>query len=244
MFGFVIGIPISEYIRRRRLTVAALELQQSNAKVIDVALKFGYNSADSFTRAFQNLHGIPPSKAREKGVTLKAYPRITFTLTIEGVVAMNYRIEEKEGFTVVGIKEFISLANEENYLKIPQMWQNISKETTALICSQANREPSGLLGVCADMYDNGFDYWIGAATTNPCPESLSKLNIPASTWAIFEAIGPMPDALQKLWKRIYSEWLPSSGYEHAKSPEIEWYSDGDTSSPTYKSEIWIPVIKK
>ncbi len=157
---------------------------------------------------------------------------------------MNYRIENKEGFTIVGIKEFISLENEENHSKIPQMWQNLSKEQSEDICSYSNREPSGLLGVCANMYNNGFDYWIGTATTKTCPEHLLSLDIPGSTWAIFESIGAMPDALHKLWNRIYSEWLPTSGYEHAKTPEIEWYSDGDITSPTYKSEIWIPVIKK
>lgn len=244
MFVFVTDIPLSEYIRRRRLTMAAFILQNSADKIIDVALKYGYNSADAFGRAFQNMHGITPSKARENGVTLTAYPRITFALSIKGVVAMNYRIEEKEGFTVVGVKEFTSTADGENLKKIPQMWSNLSKEKCMEILAQADREPSGLLGICADMYNNGFDYWIAAATTKPCPAGLESLNIPACTWAVFEAVGPMPGAIQELWNRIFTEWLPTSGYEHAPSPELEWYSDGDTSSAEYKSAVWIPVVKK
>lgn len=244
MFGFVTEIPLSEYIRRRRLTLAAFELRNGNARILDIALKYGYNSADAFTRAFQNMHGIPPSKARENGVTLTAYPRILFTLSIKGVVGMNYRVEEKEGFRVVGVKESVSTVNGENFKKIPQMWANLSKETCEKILAQSDREPCGLLGVCADMDGDRFDYWIAAATGQPCPEGLQALEIPTCTWAIFEATGPLPGSIQELFGRIYTEWLPTSGYVHADAPEIEWYSDGDTSSPTYKSAVWIPIIKK
>ena len=244
MFGFVTEIPLSEYIRRRRLTLAAFELRSGNARILDIALKYGYNSADAFARAFQNMHGIPPSKARENGVTLTAYPRILFTLSIKGVVAMNYRVEEREGFRVVGIKESVTTVNGENFKKIPQMWANLQKETCMEILALSDREPSGLLGVCADMSGDQFDYWIAAATTKSCPAGLQSLEIPACTWAIFEATGPLPTAIQELFARIYTEWLPTSGYEHAPAPEIEWYSDGDTSSPAYKSAVWVPIIKK
>lgn len=244
MFVFVTGIPLSEYIRRRRLTTAAFELQNSNARVIDIAVKYGYNSADSFARAFQNMHGITPSRSRDSGVQLIAYPRITFALSIKGVVAMNYRIEQKEGFTVVGVKEFTSTVDGVNYVNIPKMWGKLTQEKFVEISQLSNREPSGVLGICADMYNEGFDYWIAAATTKPCPQGLSSLDIPATTWAIFESVGPMPGAIQDVWKRIFSEWFPTSGYEHACAPEIEWYSNGDSSSPTYKSEVWVPVVKK
>lgn len=244
MFLFVTDTPLSEYIRRRRLTLAALELRNGNARILDIAVKYGYNSADAFTRAFQNLHGIVPSKARGNGVTLTAYPRVTFTLSIKGAVAMNYRIVEKEGFTVVGIKEFTTLANGENLKNIPKMWNKLSREKCLEILALSDMEPKGILGVCADMYNDGFDYWIAAATTKPCPAGLQSLSVPASTWAIFEATGPMPGAIQETFARIFSEWLPASGYEHAPAPEIEWYSDGDMSSPAYKSAVWIPIVKK
>ena len=243
MFGFVCDVPLSEYIRRRRLTAAAFDLRDNGEKVLDVAVKYGYSSADAFARAFHALHGVKPSMARN-GVRLKAYPRLIFTVTIKGVEAMNYRIEEREAFTVAGIKQFMSTVNEEQKTKIPQMWRDTPKETFEAIAAMADREPTGCLGICADMYDDGFDYWIAAATTKPCPDGLSKLEIPACTWAIFESVGPMPGAIQAVWGRIYGEWFPASGYEHAMAPEIEWYSDGDTTAADYKSEVWVPVVKK
>lgn len=244
MFGIVADMPLSEYIRRRRLTLAAFALQNGNARILDIALRYGYTSADAFARAFQHMHGILPSKARESGVTLIAYPRILFTLTIKGVAAMNYRVQEMEGFRVVGIKESVTTVNGENYKIIPQMWADLSRETCEQILALSDREPDGILGVCADMDGELFDYWIAAATSKPCPEGLQALEIPACTWAIFEATGPLPGAMQELYGRIYTEWLPTSGYEHAPAPEIEWYSDGDTSSATYKSAVWVPILKK
>jgi AraC family transcriptional regulator len=240
MFGFLIGLPLSEYIRRRRLTLAAFDLQNGNEKIIDIALKYGYNSPDSFSRAFIALHGILPSKAREKGITLKAYPRITFSLSLKGVVEMNYRIEQKDSFTIVGITQRFS--------HIEGMGENIGKmwsETPAETIGQIAGLGDGLVGVYSGMYeDNTTDYYIASITKKDCPKTLCRLEIPSLTWAIFEITGPMPTAMAEIWVRIFSEWFPTSGYEHAEAPEVEWYSSGDLSSSDYKSEIWIPVIKK
>jgi AraC family transcriptional regulator len=240
MFGFLIGIPLSEYIRRRRLTLAAFDLQNGNEKIIDIALKYGYNSPDSFSRAFIAMHGIIPSKAREKGISLKAYPRITFSLSLKGVVEMNYRIEQKDAFAVVGVKQRFSHVEGlgEN---IGKMWRETPAETIGQIAGLGN----GLVGVYSGMYeDNTTDYYIAAITEKDCPKTMSKLEIPTLTWAIFEITGPMPTAMADIWGRIFSEWFPTSGYEHAEAPEVEWYSNGDLSASDYKSEIWIPVIKK
>lgn len=240
MFGFLIGVPLSEYIRRRRLTLAAFDLQNGNEKIIDIALKYGYNSPDSFTRAFIAMHGITPSKAREKGISLKAYPRVTFSLSLKGVVEMNYRIEKKDLFAVVGVKQRFSHVEGlgEN---VGKMWRETPPETIGQIAGLGN----GLVGVYAGMYeDNTTDYYIAAITEKDCPEGLSRLEIQPRTWAIFEITGPLPNAMADVWGRIFSEWFPTSGYEHAEAPELEWYSNGDMSSPEYKSEIWIPVIKK
>ncbi len=238
-------MPLSEYIRRRRLTQAALELRNTDQKVIDIAVKYGYRSADAFTRAFAAVHGMTPSKARGQGAVLKAYPRITFALSIKGVIAMKYRIEEKAAFKVAGVKEWFSAVDNKQLGEIPKMWSRINSDGTAeKIYSLLDREPFGCLGICADMYNDGFDYWIAVPTTKPCPEGLAELDMPAATWAIFEVVGAMPKAIQEVWGRIFTEWLPTSGYEHAKAPEIELYFDGDTASPDYKSEIWIPVVKK
>lgn len=239
MFVFLTGVPLSEYIRRRRLTLAAFNLQNSDEKIIDIALKYGYNSPDSFSRAFQSMHGLLPSKAREKGISLKAYPRITFSLSLKGVVEMNYRIEQKDSFTVVGVTQRLAQVNLGE--GVGKMWAETSTETIGQISALGN----GLVGVYSGMYeDNTTDYYIGSITEKTCPDNLCKLELQPQTWAIFEITGPMPTAMSEVWGRIFSEWFPTSGYEHAEAPEIEWYSQGDLSAADYKSEIWIPVIKK
>lgn len=240
MFGFLIGVPLSEYIRRRRLTLAAFDLQNGNDKIIDIALKYGYNSPDSFSRAFIAMHGIMPSKARENGISLKAYPRITFSLSLKGVVEMNYRIEQKDSFFVVGIKQRFS--------HVEGLGENIGKmwaETPAETIEQISGLGDELVAVYSGMYeDNTTDYYIATITEKDCPKTMCKLEIPSLTWAIFEITGPMPTAMAEIWGRIFSEWFPTSGYEHAEAPEVEWYSKGDLSAADYKSEIWIPVNKK
>lgn len=244
MFVFLVGVPLSEYIRRRRLTLAALDLQNTDDKVIDIAIKYGYSSADAFSRAFQTMHKVTPSQARKKGVSLKAQPRVAFTLSLKGVLEMNYRIEEKEGFSIIGIKERFSYLD--NLGKsVGEMWSNTPKETMLKISSLANVEPIGLVGAYSEMYDDSTtDYYIGVITTAECSANFVKLDIPAQTWAVFEIVGAMPIAMSDVWGRIFSEFFPTTGYEHTKAPEIEWYSNGDMSSTTYRSEIWIPITKK
>ncbi|ALC80216.1 MULTISPECIES: AraC family transcriptional regulator [Bacillus] len=250
MFSFIAGVTLSEYIRRRRLTLAAFEITTSRIKIIDVAIKYGYNSPDSFTRAFQGLHGITPSEARNIGQPLKAYPRMTFQLTIKGGNEMNYRIEEKEAFRIVGIKKRVPIIFKGVNPEIASMWESLDDEKIDLLKKLSNVEPLGLLSASTNfsegrMEEKGeLDHYIGAATTKDCPDHLTQLEVPSSTWAVFEAVGPFPDTLQNVWGRIYSEWFPSSNYEQTEGPEILWNEHKDVTSPTFKSEIWIPVLKK
>ena len=250
MFSFLAGITLSEYIRRRRLTLAAFELRDNNMKVIDIAIKYGYNSPDSFTRAFQNLHGLTPSEAKKNGYSLKAYPQMTFQLSIKGGNEMNYRIEEKEAFHIVGIKERVPIIFHGVNPKISAMWESLSDETINKLKNLSNVDPLGLLSASLNfsegrMEEKGeLDHYIGVATTKECPDNLIKLEVPALTWAVFEAVGLFPDTLQDVWGRIYSEWFPSSNYEQVEGPEILWNEHKDITSPTFKSEIWIPVLKK
>jgi AraC family transcriptional regulator len=250
MFSFLTGITLSEYIRRRRLTLAAFELKDSNVKVIDIAMKYGYNSPDSFTRAFQNLHGITPSEARNNGHSLKAYPRITFHLSIKGGNEMNYRIVEKEAFRIVGIKKRVPIIFKGVNPEIASMWKSLDDEKINKLKKLSNVEPLGLIQASTNFSEGRIeekgelDHYIGVATTKECPDELTQLEVPASTWAVFEAIGPFPDTLQDVWGRIYSEWFPTSNYEQTEGPEILWNADKDVSSPTFKSEIWIPVKEK
>lgn len=249
MFSFLAGIPLSEYVRRRRLTLAAFELQNSDIKVIDVAVKYGYSSPDSFTKAFQQMHGITPSEARKNGHSLKAFPRMSFQLSVKGGSEMNYRIVEKEAFSIVGFKKRVPLVFEGVNPEIAAMWQSLTPETISELKKLSNIEPSGLISASTNFSErttenSELDHYIGAATTNKCPENLSELKVASSTWAVFEAVGPFPETLQNVWGRIYSEWFPSSSYEQTEGPEILWNADKDTTSPTFKSEIWVPVKKK
>ncbi|MCM3717606.1 AraC family transcriptional regulator [Fictibacillus phosphorivorans] len=249
MFNFLAGVPLSEYIRRRRLTLAAFELVHGDAKVIDVAVKFGYSSPDAFTKAFQQLHGVTPSEAKKHEHSLKAYPRMTFQLSIQGGNEMNYRIVEKDAFRIVGIKKRVPLIYEGVNPEIAAMWQSLTMDLINEMKDLSNIEPKGLISASTNFSErlaenSELDHYIAAATTKECPDHLEKLEVTASTWAVFEAIGPFPETLQNVWGRIYSEWFPSSNYEQTKGPEILWNADKDTTSPTFRSEIWIPVKKK
>ncbi|GAB6414757.1 AraC family transcriptional regulator [Bacillus luti] len=250
MFSFLAGISLSEYIRCRRLTLAAFELKNSDAKVIDVAIKYGYNSPDSFSRAFQNLHGITPSEARNSSHSLKSYSPMTFQLSIQGGNEMNYRIEEKEPFRIIGITKRVPIVFNGVNEEIASMWKSLNPESIQTLKSLSNMEPNGIISASTNfsegrMEEKGeLDHYIGVASAKDCPEQFAQLEVAASTWAIFEAVGPFPDALQNVWGRIYSEWFPSSNYELAEGPEILWNESKDVSSPNFRSEIWVPVLKK
>jgi AraC family transcriptional regulator len=250
MFSFLAGVTLSEYIRRRRLTLAAFELQDGQIKVIDLAMKYGYSSPDSFTRAFQNLHGITPSEARNKDKLLKAFPPMTFRLSIRGGNMMDYRIVEKEGFSIIGIMKRVPIIFEGENQEITKMWKSLDKETINRLKDISNVEPLGLIQADINFSEGrmaekgGLDHYIGVATNKECPKGFTELKVSPSTWAVFETVGPFPETLQQTWGRIFSEWLPTSNYEIVEGPEILWTEDFNIKSPGFKSEIWIPIAKK
>lgn len=245
MFSYIADIPLSEYIRRRKMTRAAFDLQNKDIKIIDIALNYGYDSPTAFTRAFKNVHGISPSKAKSSGTKLKAFPPISFKISIKGDLEMNYRIEKKEAFRVVGVKEHYEINIEENFAAVPMFWQKTGEiGVIPAICSLMCKEPVGLLGVSSCMNGKDFDYYIAVATDKEVPKGMYEYNVPECTWAIFESIGPLPETIQNLQRRIITEWLPTSGYEYANAPDIEVYSDGNQQSEDYKCEVWLPIIKK
>lgn len=250
MFSFLAGVSLSEYIRRRRLTLAALDLKDKNVRIIDAAFKYGYNSADAFSRAFYLMHGVLPSAARNENAQLKAYPRMTFQLSIKGGCEMNYRIIEKEPFRLVGFMKRVPVIFEGVNPEILKMTELLTPESVGKLKAISNIEPAGIISASANFTDGRMegkgevDHYIGVATSNDQVEGFEVLEIDSGTWAVFESIGPFPETLQNVWGRIYSEWFPTSGYEASEGPEILWNESPDTLNPNYRSEIWIPVRKK
>ncbi|WP_205739372.1 AraC family transcriptional regulator [Halocella sp. SP3-1] len=255
IFSFMTDIPLSEYIRRRRFTLAALELQNSAIKIIDLALKYGYQSPEAFSRAFQNMHGVTPTIARNQGVYLKAYPCISFQISIRGDVEMNYRIEKKGTLSVFGVEEvFTNFENDENLKAIPEFWQNEIKKGTLDRITKAsgikwNSSCKGIGPINAvmcyrDTGGNTFPYMICAFTpVSGVPKGFTYAEIPALTWVIFKTEEHTEDktsgVIQALWKRIYTEWFPTSDYEPLDGPEFEMY--GVSENGKKYCEIWIPV---
>lgn len=241
-FMILTDLSVGEYIRRRRLTLAAKEMTTTNCKVIDVAYKYGYDTPEAFSKAFRRQHGISPSEARKYVGKLTFYERLKIQVILKGAEPVKYNVIEREAFTVVGVKKEFSFANGENLVGIPKMWDEANENGTSSKLFKANNgQIKGVLGVCAAIDNTQMDYWIAAEREGETPEGFSHLEIPASKWVVFEVNGAMPDAMQKVWKEIFSEWFPTSGYKHAGTPELEVYPDGDPFSPDYYSEIWIPV---
>ena len=250
MFSFLSGVSLSEYIRRRKLTLAAFDLKDRDLRIIDVAMKYGYSSADSFSRAFHSMHGILPSEARSNNIQLKAYPRMTFQLSIKGGCEMNYRIVEKESFKLVGFKKRVPIIFEGVNPEIAKMAELLSSEAIKQLKAISDVEPTGIISASTNfsegrMEEKGeLDHYIGVATSSNETLDFDVLSIEPGTWAVFESIGPFPETLQNVWGRIYSEWFPSSGYEVTLGPEILWNESPNTDNPNYRSEIWIPVKKR
>ncbi len=247
IFLVMANMPLSEYIRRRRLAKAAFELKNSEIKVIDLALKYGYNSPTAFNRAFQKMHKMSPTELRATGGAVKAYPAISFQISIKGAMEMEYKIMEQEAIRVVGIKLRSTMEDGICSREIPEFWGKCSAQgIISRLVPLINAQPEGMLGVNYndDITQNEFDYYVAVATDASVPQGMEELVIPAATWAIFSCTGPMPNAIQELQNRILTEWLPSSGYKFGMGVNIEVYCDGDMQSPDYRCEVWLPVVKK
>lgn len=248
MFTFIAEVSLSEYIRRRRLTLAAFDMQ-NNDKVINVAFKYGYDSPEAFSRAFKKMHGISPMSARDKGIILKAYPRISFQMNIKGGSEMNYRIEEKEAFNMYGISTEVNASEGKQYVEIPKFWQEkINDGTIIRMHKDFKIEDKTCLHAALYNFREGvFSYMICYHEPKwKLPEDYIKLEVPALTWAIFstdecsEEDGT--EKIQNIWKRIYPEWFPTTGYEHADGPEFEMYYTLENGK--FIEEVWIPIMKK
>lgn len=241
MFTYMAGVPLSEYIRRRKMSLAAVDLQGGDAKIIDIAGKYGYSSPTAFNRAFQAVHGIAPSAVKNEGVAVKSYPPLAFKIIVKGVEELTYRIETKDAFRIIGVSSPLHTGIEENFAIVPKMWQDaVVNGTIEKLAGMMDAAPMGLLGVSACNEEEQWKYFIAVSSSKKSDEFEEYL-VPASTWAVFPGEGTS-QSIQELEQRIVTEWLPSSGYEYANAPDIEVYLNPDPANAKY--EVWIPVVKK
>lgn len=223
------------------MSLAAVDLQGGDAKVVDIAEKYGYQSPTAFNRAFQGVHGIAPSAVRSEGVSVKSFPPITFEISVKGAEEMEYRIETKEAFRIVGVSAPLHREIEENFQIVPRMWQDAaSNGTIQKLAGMMDTPFKGLLGVSACNDEEAWKYFIAVASEGEKGD-FDEYIIPASTWAVFPGTGTN-QSVQELERRIVTEWLPTSGYEYANAPDIEVYLNPDPQNAQY--EVWIPVSRR
>lgn len=244
-FAMLCGLTVFEYIRCRRLALAGSELLATDEKIIDIALKYGYDSPDSFTKSFTRFHGATPTAVRKDGATVKSFAPLKIIFSLEGGYSMDYKIVEKEAFTVIGLSRVFPYENAMQ--EVPKLWAEFHKmAVSSSICSMYG------INIDESMGGNKFEYLI-ADNYNAAadiPEGFVTKVIPKFTWAVFPCKGAMPDALQEMNKKIYSEWLPNCrDYEIAAGYCIELYADPaeypkGTQDERYYSEMWIPVKRK
>ncbi|HCA22303.1 MAG TPA: AraC family transcriptional regulator [Lachnospiraceae bacterium] len=235
IFGAMCGMTVGEYIRARRMTLAAQDLACSDRKVIDIAMKYGYDSPDSFAKAFQRFHGISPSQARESGANLRSFAPLHIKITLEGGSMLDYKIVEKAPFTVIGIKK--SFNTETNYTEVPEFWNEWMSDMKGL---------KGMFGISTDMDGKNFYYWIADLYMpwDDIPADCEVYQIPGGLWAVFKCKGPLPGSIQTVNTQIWSEWLPSlQGYELAGNYSLEVYLPPAKDPADTISYIWIPLKK-
>jgi AraC family transcriptional regulator len=250
MFDVVAGVSAAEYVRRRRLSLAALEFATTDIRVLDLAVRLGYDSADAFARAFKREFGITPSDARSPGVRLKTWPRLSFSISLKGNTHMDFRVESKEAIDLTGLKLPTTVEGGRQLQEIPAFWNRTmaSGDFERLVESVPAESKLGVVGVSTDMSEETeqFSYLIAIESPRDrsnLPAGCVDVRTKSGTWAIFEARGPLPGSIQDTVRRIYGEWFPTSGYEHAGGPELEVYTPGDQQSPDYYCEVWIPVVR-
>ena len=234
IFGALCGMTVGEYVRARRMTLAAQELSRKDAKVIDVAMKYGYDAPDSFAKAFQRFHGIPPSQAKEPGAPLRSFAPLHIKITMEGGTMLEYQIVKKAAFTVIGVRR--RFHSDTSYQEVPKFWDEWM--------AQGEKRPIlGTFGLCLDTDGKDFDYWIADLyfPWEEIPAGCETRVIPASFWAQFPCT---METLQDTNTRIWSEWLPAlRGYSLAGEYDLELYLPPMDGREEMTVAIWVPLKK-
>lgn len=250
MFHALTGVTLTEYIRNRRITLAGEELSSKDVKIIDVAAKYGYESPDAFTKAFQRLHGSTPSMIKKGNTRLKSFPKLSFQISIKGECEINYRIVKQDEFKFFGVDFLTTLIDNALYKEIPEFCDKIWEDGTHLKINEflGYSKMNMLYGIHYDFKEDGSrKYMMGwKVPDKDIPNEYKIVNIPSCTWAVFDGRGDNLNtlAIADLWRLIYSEWFPSSGFEQIEGPCIEKYFWDDNQYINYSCELWIPVKRK
>jgi len=250
MFHALTGVTLTEYIRNRRLTLAGEELSSKDVKIIDVAAKYGYESPDAFTKAFQRLHGSTPSTIKKGNTRFKSFPKLSFQISIKGECEINYRIVKQDEFKFFGVDFLTTLIDNALYKEIPEFCDKIWEDGTHLKINEflGYSKMNMLYGIHYDFKEDGSrKYMMGwKVPDKDIPNEYKIVNIPSCTWAVFDGRGDNLNTLviADLWRLIYSEWFPSSGFEQIEGPCIEKYFWDDDQYINYSCELWIPVKRK
>ncbi|MEU2751243.1 AraC family transcriptional regulator [Streptomyces collinus] len=252
MFSALSGMPLSEYIRRRRLTVAGAEVLAGDATLLEIAIRYGYGSGEAFARAFRTMHGVGPGEARRTGAVLVSQPRLAFRLTVEGNSSMHYRVVDRPAFTVTGFKTRIPLIHSGPNQAIIDFVRGLDPSAVDRLETLSDQEPQGLVAVCDDLDPSRaegteLDYYHAVITAGPAssaaPGGTTGLPVPPGTWAVFTVSGPVPRAIQELWRDVFTEWFPSNPYRTRPGPEIlrtRLSPDGTEAD----AELWLPVERE
>ena len=240
VFAYMNKISFSDYVRARKLTLAGYDVKSTKMRVIDISYKYNYHSPTSFSKAFHQFHDVSPTKAREKQATLRIVPKMTFTQSI----TPTWRLKKQQSFRLIGVKTKISCVDHAHYKKIPEFWNECQKNGLySTLISLDEGTPKGVFGLFGyfDEQSMEIDYFIMVESQAALSEQFCEIIIPEVTWAVFDCVGRVPESIHKGWNFLNEEWLLAYPFKHAPCPELEWYSDGNSYSENYLSQIWIPI---
>lgn len=247
MFSSLAGMPLSEYVRRRRMTVAAADVI-GESDLLDIAVRYGYGSTEAFSRAFRSVHGTSPGDVRRHGGPLHTQPQLRFRLTVEGNTPMDTRITERSAFRLIGHTAQVPLIHEGANPHIQAFIASLPAAEHARLKDLSNAEPAGLLQVSAGVdpdYTEGSEltylHGVSVTATTRVPEDLDVIDVPAGTWAVFRAEGAYPAVLQSTWAATVTDWFPSNPWRLRPGPSIVAILDRSADFTTADTELWLPI---
>ncbi|MFJ3833782.1 helix-turn-helix domain-containing protein [Streptomyces sp. NPDC090046] len=248
MFSALAGMPLSEYVRRRRLTLAGAEVLAGQESLLEIAVRYGYGSGEAFARAFRAMHGVGPGEARRTGAALVSQPRLTFRLTVEGTSSMRYRVVDRPDFSVVGLKARVPLVHAGPNQAIIDFVRGTDPQVLEHLEKLSDQEPHGIVAVCDDLDPSRaegteLDYYQAVITSAAAPEGAEVLPVRAGTWAVFTTSGPAPQAIQELWRDVFTQWFPSNPYRSRPGPEI-LRTRMSADHTEADAELWLPVERE